>query len=348
VQKKSFRLEELSDLLGADLKGDASCVIDGLADIESAQASQLSFVAGKGYEKLLARTSAGAVLLRPELAADYAGNCLILDNPYWGYARLSGLFSERPSPVPGVHPTAVVADSATVAPTASIGARCVIEAGVSIGAESEIGAGSFIGANTSIGDRCLIHPNVTVYHGVSIGHQVTIHSATVIGSDGFGFAPTKDGWEKIHQLGGVVIGDKTDIGSGCTIDRGALKDTIIEQGVIIDNQVHIAHNVKVGKNTAIAGCTGIAGSTEVGAHCLIGGSVNISGHLKIADHVQFNGASVVTKSIGEPGVYASGTPLQAVKQWRKNAVRFGQLDKLFERVKQFENDKARSSRGSEE
>jgi UDP-3-O-[3-hydroxymyristoyl] glucosamine N-acyltransferase len=342
VQKNSYRLGDLAELLGAQLQGDPEYRIDGLAKIENAQGSDITFVSGKAYLKYLAQTAAGAVLLRPEWSAEYSGNCLLLKDPYWGYARLSGLFSQRPNPMPGIHPTAVVSESATIAPSASIGAHCVVEAEAVIGGHTELAPGVFVGARTMIGENCRLYPNVTIYHDISIGNAVTIHSATVIGSDGFGFAPSADGWEKIHQLGGVVIGNNVEIGSGCTLDRGALSDTVIEQGVIIDNQVHIAHNVRIGEFTAIAGCCGIAGSTEIGAHCLLGGSVNISGHLKIADHVQFNGASVVTKSIREPGTYSSGTPLQPARQWQKNAVRFGHLNDLFDRVKKIEDGESQA------
>ncbi len=338
MQKNVYRLGDLSELLGARLQGDADVDIDGIANIENAQASDITFVSSKSFQKYLSQTSAGAVVLSPQLAEGYNGNCLILDDPYWGYAKLSGLFSQRPQAQPGIHPTAVVADSAEIAPSASIGAHCVVEAGASIGDHTELAAGVYVGANSRIGANCRLYPKVTIYHGVSLGDGVTIHSATVIGSDGFGFAPCASGWEKIHQLGAVTIGNNVEIGSGCTIDRGALSDTVIEQGVIIDNQVHIAHNVKIGEFTAIAGCCGIAGSTEIGSHCLLGGSVNISGHLKIADHVQFNGATVVTKSIREPGVYSSGTPVQPARQWQKNVVRFGHLNELFERVKKLETD----------
>ena len=337
MQKNSYRLGDLAEQLGAQLQGDPEFRVDGLASIEHAQISDITFVSGKAYLKYLVQTSAGAVLLRPEWVGDYTGNCLLLQDPYWGYARLSGLFSHASNAQPGIHPTAVVAATATIAPSASIGPHCVIDAEVTIGAHTELAAGVYVGARTTIGESCRLYPNVTIYHDVSIANAVTIHSATVIGSDGFGYAPCAEGWEKIHQLGGVVIASNVEIGSGCTLDRGALTDTVIEQGVIIDNQVHIAHNVRVGEFTAIAGCCGIAGSTEIGAHCLLGGSVNISGHLKIADHVQFNGASVVTKSIREPGIYSSGTPLQPAKQWQKNAVRFGHLNELFDRVKQLED-----------
>lgn len=348
MEIKSFSLAELADILGAQVQGDPALQVTGLADLEHAEPHQLSFIANKSYEKWLSKTAAGALLLRPELAESYQGNCLIVDNPYWAYARLSGHFSQRPRPTPGVHPTAVVADTAQVHATAAVGPHCVIEDGASVGAGTELAAGVYVGARARLGENCLLYPKVTVYHDVQIGDRVCIHSATVIGSDGFGFAPSSDGWEKIHQLGAVVVGNDVEIGAGCTIDRGAIANTVIDHGVIIDNQVHIAHNVKIGAYTAIAGCSGIAGSTEIGAHCLLGGSTNVSGHLKVADHVQFNGAAVVTRSINEPGVFASGTPLQPVKQWRRNAVRFGQLDNLFERVKRIENSDTNKQAGEDE
>lgn len=338
MHSRVYTLEELSELVGAQLRGDPHYSIDGLATLEDAQSSQMSFLANAAYQKHLSNTAAGAVILNPAVAETYTGNCLVVDDPYRAYARISGLFSRRPQSQPGIHPTATVAETAVVAPTAAVGPRCVIEQGAVVGDHTELAAGVVVGANTVVGAHCRLYPNVTLYHGVTLADHVTIHSATVIGSDGFGYAPTSEGaWEKIHQLGGVVIEDHVEIGAGCTIDRGALSNTHIGRGVIIDNQVHLAHNVKIGNYTAIAGCCGIAGSTEIGAYCLLGGSVNISGHLKIADHVRFNGASVVTKSIREAGVYSSGTPLQPAKQWQKSAVRFGQLDKLFARVKQLES-----------
>lgn len=241
----------------------------------------------------------------------------------------------------GVHATAVIDSSARVAPTASIGAHCVVAANAVIGEGVVLGAGCSVGRASVIGDRSVLHAHVAIYHGVTVGRDVVIHSGVVIGSDGFGFAPNfatdgVSGWQKIHQLGGVVIGDRVEIGANTCIDRGALDDTVIEEGVIIDNLVQIAHNVKIGKYTAIAACTGIAGSTEIGQHCTIAGAVGVVGHLRIADRVHITAKSLVTGSIHESGSYSSGTALTKTAAWRKSAVRFLQLESLFQRVRTLE------------
>lgn len=332
-----YTLNELAAQLQAELCGDPDHIIKGVATVENAKVDQITFISDAAYRRHLSTTQAGAVIVPEDLRNEYGGNRLVVDNPYLSYARLSGLFCRRNKLPAGVHPTAAVDPSARVHESAAIGPHCIVEADCDIGAGAELGAGVFIGSRSQIGSDCLLYPKVTIYHDVRLGERVTIHAASVIGSDGFGFAPTAEGWEKIYQLGGVVVGNNVEIGAGCTIDRGAITNTEIGNGVIIDNQVHIAHNVKIGERTAIAGCCGIAGSTEIGARCLLGGGVLINGHLKVCDDVKFNGASVVTKSIREPGAYSSGTPLQPVKLWQKTAVRVGQLNPLFERVRNLEN-----------
>ena len=237
-----------------------------------------------------------------------------------------------PVPASGVHATALVADEATLGEGVSIGARACVEPGVVLGDGVIIGAGAYVGHDTQIGDRTQIYPNAVIYHRVKIGSDCTVHSQTVIGADGFGFAPGPEGWEKICQLGSVLIGDRVDIGASSTIDRGALEDTVIADGVIIDDQVHIAHNCRIGKNTAIAGCTGIAGSTTIGENCTLANAVGVSGHLEICDNVHLTGQARVTKSITEPGSYSSGTPLAETREWGRNAVRFTQLDALHKRL----------------
>jgi UDP-3-O-[3-hydroxymyristoyl] glucosamine N-acyltransferase len=235
-----------------------------------------------------------------------------------------------------VHP------SAMVDPTARLGRDVVVGPHASVAAEAILGdsvileAGVRVGAGATVGEGSHLYGNVVLYHGVKLGSQCIVHANSTIGSDGFGFARGPEGWEKIHQLGSVVIGDRVEIGAGVTIDRGALGDTRIADGVIIDNQVHIAHNCEIGERTAIAGCVGFAGSTTVGADCTFAGQVGVSGHLRICDNVHFTGQARVTASISEPGTYASGTPLQPARQWGKNAVRFGQLQELAERVKALE------------
>lgn len=226
---------------------------------------------------------------------------------------------------------------ATLGQNIKVAPGCVVEAGAVIGDNTELCAGVVVGPNACVGSDCLLHANVTIAHHCVLGDGVKIHSGTTVGSDGFGYAPNaKEGWVKIHQLGRVVIANNVEIGANCAIDRGAIKDTHIAEGVIIDNLVHIAHNVTIGKRTAIAGCVGIAGSTNIGAGCTMGGFVAINGHLTIGDNVHFNGGTVVTKSISEAGHYASGSPMQDVRSWRRSMVRVTQLDDLASRLKALE------------
>lgn len=332
----TYTLGDLAQRLGAELQGDANCAITGLATLQEAQLGQLGFLANPAYRKYLKNTQASAVIMHPDLASDFDGNKLLLANPYLGYAQLTPLFDLQPVLPSGIHNTAVIDDTATVDPSAAIGACVVIEAGAVIAADVEIGAGCFIGADSIIGRGSRLNPNVTVYHGVTLGEEAIIHSGVVIGADGFGFAPSTQGWTKIHQIGGVIIGNQVELGAGTTIDRGALGDTQLADGVKIDNQVQIAHNVQIGTNTAIAACSAIAGSTTIGAKCTIAGAVGIVGHLTIAEGVHVSAMTMVTKSIKQAGSYSSGTPMSPTKEWRKNAVRYGQLDKLASRVRQLE------------
>lgn len=329
-------LQALADLVGAQLQGDGLCEISGLNTIQDAEPGQLAFLANPNYQKYLSTTRAAAVILKPELSDSYSGNKLLLNNPYLGYARLSALFDTRPVPSERVHPSACVDPSATLGAKVSVGANAVIEAGVEIGEGSTVGSGAVIGSDSRIGRDCLIHANATIYHGISIGDRVTLHSGCIIGADGFGFAPSSEGWVKVHQLGAVCIGNDVEIGAGTTVDRGALDDTVLADGVILDNQVQIAHNVRIGENTAIAGCTAVAGSTHIGKNCTIAGACGIVGHLTLCDGVHVTAMTLVTKSINQPGAYSSGTGMMPSAQWRKSAVRFGQLDKLAGRITRLE------------
>lgn len=334
-----YSLRELAEQLNADWQGDPAALVSEIADLQFATSSQLSFLSNKQYEPFLKTTQAGIVIVAKGVEVPPKLNIILVDNPYQAYAKLSGLFSARFTVRQGVHPAADVDPTAQIAPTAAIAANCVIGPHAVVGANTEVQAGVSIGACTHIGADCLIYPNVVLYHGVTLADRVTIHSGTVIGSDGFGYAPSADGWIKIHQLGGVRVGNDVEIGACTSIDRGAINDTIIEDGVIIDNQVHIAHNVQIGKRTAIAGCVGIAGSTRIGSGCTLGGLVAVNGHITIVDNVHLNGGTIVTKSILEAGTYSSGTPQQDVKTWRKNAVRYGQLSSWVERIKKLEQAK---------
>lgn len=331
-----FTLGELAGQLGATVRGDATQSVSGLATLQDAGPHQLSFLANAQYRKYLASTRAGAVLLKPKDAEDYAGAALLVDNPYLAYARISHLFETRPKAPCGAHPSAVIDPSAQIDPTASIGAQVVIEADVWIGANVVIGAQSFVGARSRVGAGGRLAPRVTLCHDVCIGERVVIQPGAVIGGEGFGFANERGGWEKIAQIGGVRIGDDVEIGANTTIDRGALSDTVIGNGVKLDNQIMIAHNVQIGDNTAMAGCSGISGSTKVGRNCMIAGGAGLVGHIEVCDNVFITGMTMVTRSITEPGSYSSGTAMQPAGEWRKSAARIRHLDDMARRLQQVE------------
>ncbi|WP_298634217.1 UDP-3-O-(3-hydroxymyristoyl)glucosamine N-acyltransferase [uncultured Umboniibacter sp.] len=323
-----YSLKQLASIVGGSVQGDDSYLIQGLATLQSAGPCHLSFLANAKYTSQLASTSAGAVILNPASVESFVGNALVVDDAYVAFAKLTHIFEKKSSSSGGVHPSAVIAGSAKVSPSALIGPNVVVGENVVIGENTVLGANVVIGDESVLGDSCEIKPNVVLYHGVRLGHRVRIHSGSVIGSDGFGFAPMPDGWFRICQLGGVIIGNNVDIGANTCIDRGALDDTEIADDVIIDNLVQIAHNVKIGRYTAIAGAAGVAGSTVVGERCTLAGGAGIVGHLQIADNVHITASTMVTKSITEAGSYSSGTPMMPTSEWRKNAVRFSQLKDL--------------------
>lgn len=331
-----YTLGELADKLALDCIGDREVVITGLATLASASQGQLSFLANPKYQKDLLGTKASAVIVSAEVAACCPTNALVAANPYLSYAQTSQLFDSRCVAQGSIHHSAVVSTTAKLAPNVSIAANAVIGEHVTIAANTSIGAGVVIGDYSVVGEDCLLHANVTVYHGVTLGDRVTLHSGCVIGSDGFGFAPSPTGYIKIAQLGGVKVGCDVEIGAGTTIDRGALDDTLIGNGVIIDNQVQVAHNVQVGDNTAIAGKAGIAGSTIIGKQCTLAGGVGLVGHITIADKVHITAHTVVSKSITKAGSYSSGTGMQETSAWRKSAVRITQLDDIAKRLQRLE------------
>ncbi|RLT92014.1 MAG: UDP-3-O-(3-hydroxymyristoyl)glucosamine N-acyltransferase, partial [Ketobacter sp.] len=275
--REAWQLGELARELGVELQGDANLQVSGMATLGTAQPGQLSFLANPLYRNQLSSTAASAVILQPQYAAECPVSALIADNPYLVYSRVSHFFDRRPRPDQGVHPSAFVADNVVLGVGCRIGPKVVIESGAVLGRNVEVGAGTVIGANCRVGDDCLFHANVTLYHGVKIGHRCTFHGGVVVGADGFGFANEAGQWKKIAQLGAVTIGNDVDVGANTTIDRGAIQDTVIGNGVILDNQIQIAHNVEIGEGTAIAGCTGIAGSTKIGSYCTIAGAVGIAG-----------------------------------------------------------------------
>jgi len=336
TKRESWSLGELAAAIDVELKGDPARQVYGLATLGSAGDGQLSFLANPLYRGQLAQTRASAVILQPQFVDECPTAVLIADNPYLVYSRVSHFFDHRPKPDEGVHSTAFVSGSAVLGAGCRIGPNAVIESGAVLGQNVEVGAGCVIGANCIIGKDCLFHANVTLYHGVKVGERCTFHSGVVVGADGFGFANEQGRWKKIAQLGAVTIGNDVDVGANTTIDRGALQDTVIGNGVILDNQIQIAHNVEIGEGTAIAGCTGIAGSTKIGKYCTIAGAVGIAGHLEIADRVHLTMRSAITKSVTEPGSYSSGTAMSTTAQWRKNAARFRHLDDMARKLNRLE------------
>lgn len=338
---RGYSLQALAEFLGAELRGDPSCTVYRLNTLQDAKEGELSFLANKVYKRYLKDTSASAVILSQADAESFLGNRLICDNPYLAYAQLSKRFDQSYSFSAGVHQSSVVDESARVDPSAFIGAGAVISSGAIVGADVFIGSGVFVGEDSQIGEGSYIHPNVTIYQGVSIGCRTIVHSGAVIGADGFGHANNRGLWVKIHQLGGVEIGDDVEIGACTTIDRGALGNTKIGNGVIIDNLVQIAHNVEVGDNSALAGCSAISGSSTLGKHCVLAGGAGLVGHIDLCDGVVVTARTMVTKSITEPGTYSSGTPFEPNRQWRKNAVRFSQLDGITKRLSALEKGQSR-------
>ena len=308
--------------LGGECVGDAGLEIDRIATLEAATPGSVGFLANPRYRVQLATTRASCVIVAPALRDEAAsrGTAIVTPDPYLYYARLSQWWVAhvRPPAQRGIHPSAVVEPGALVHPSASIGPLASIGPGASIGADTRIGARVVVADGCHIGERCILHPGV------------------VIGADGFGFAPTAGRWEKIEQLGGVRIGNDVEIGANTCIDRGALGDTVIEDGVKIDNLVQIGHNVHVGAHTAMAGCVGVAGSTRIGAHCTLGGSANVFGHLELADHVHVSAATTITRSIREPGQYSGMFPFDDNATWEKNAATLRQLHALRGRLRALE------------
>jgi len=329
--KHAFTLGEIAEKIGATLQGDANCVIARLATLANAKAGDLSFCVANRHDELQ-HTLATAVIVPDGVAASHVPNLLKVKDPYLAYAQVSQWFATCPKQT-GVHPTAVIDATAQIHATASVGANAVIEAGVKLHANVVIGPLCYVGENTEIGEGSRLYARVSVYHGVHIGKRAVIHSGAVIGSDGFGFAEERGQFVKIAQLGSVQIADDVEIGANTTIDRGALDNTVICNGVKLDNQIQIAHNVVLGEHTAMAGMSGVAGSTHIGKYCRIGGAAMIGGHLTITDKVFLSGSSMVTRSIHQSGIYSSGIPARPNAIWKRNVARFQRLDAVFSQLK---------------
>ncbi len=337
MTQEAYTLAELSEIIGAKLRGDPDCKIYGIASLESAKSGDVSFLADKKHVHLLNDTKASAVVV-PERCANLCDkNALVVGNSKLEFIKLTELFNPRMTPKPGRHPTAIVGEGCDIDDSAHLGAYVVIGDNVKISAKTIIRSGTHIGNNVTIGESSLLYSRVTIYDDIVIGDRAIIHSGVVIGADGFGFAPNdKHQWIKIPQIGRVTIGNDVEIGANTTVDRGALDDTKLGNGVKIDNLVMVAHNVEIGDHTLISGCTGIAGSTKIGKHCTIGGAAIINGHIKITDGVMLAGASSVMKPITKPGAYGSTMLLQPLQDWKKSIIRYWKLGDLFARVKKLE------------
>ncbi len=338
MNRTAYRLADIAARFGGRVLGDADTPVNQVATLESAQAGHLAFLASSKYRAQLATTQASAVIVGQADAGATALPRIVCDNPYAYFARISAFLNPSPPVAPGIHPSAVIGEGAQIHSSSHIGPHVVIGAAARIGAHSVIMAGCIIGDRTSIGDNARLYPCVVVYHDCVLGNRLIAHSGVVIGADGFGIALDEDHWLKIPQIGRVVIGDDVEIGANTTIDRGALDDTVIEDGVKLDNQIQVAHNVRIGAHTAIAGCVGIAGSTTIGRHCRIGGSAGILGHLRIADHVEISAFTLIGKSIPERGSYSGIFPFSKNAEWRKNAAHLRHLDELADKVKTLQHE----------
>jgi UDP-3-O-[3-hydroxymyristoyl] glucosamine N-acyltransferase len=334
-------LSSIAAQVGGNVRGDGEVIVHQVAPLSTAQTGQISFLTNSKYRHQLESTLASAVIVSPKVAAELANTrfaCLVSDNPYATYAKVAALLNPAKLPSPGIHPSAQLPETlrAELLPTVSIGPGVVIGSGVKLGDRVVIQANCVVGDNVVMGDGCVLYPLVTVYEGCRLSANVRIHSGTVIGADGFGFAPSQDGWIKIPQIGAVCIGEDVEIGANTTIDRGALADTIIGKGCKLDNQIQIGHNCIIGEHTVIAGCVGIAGSTQVGSWCAIGGAAMILGHLKIADRCEISPGTMVMKSISHSGKYTAIMPLDTHENWLGNASQLRHLSALAKRIVKLE------------
>jgi UDP-3-O-[3-hydroxymyristoyl] glucosamine N-acyltransferase len=338
------RLGVLAQHLGAELRGDADALIERLGPLETADAQTISFLANPRYQVQLAHSQAGCVIVGQALAdaAAARGAALVCSDPYHAFARLTQWWAARTRrpPVPGVHPTAVVEEGVIIAADASVGPLCVLSRGARIGPGAVIGPQCHVGEGASVGAGTWLKARVLLSDACRIGEHGIVHGGAVIGADGFGFAPHEGRRDKIEQLGAVRIGDQVEIGANTCIDRGALDDTVLGDGVKLDNLVQIGHNVRIGDHTAFAGCVGVAGSARIGRHCTAGGGAIILGHLEIVDHVHITAATLITRSIHKPGQYSGAFPFDDNAAWEKNAATLRQLHTLRERLRTLEKKNA--------
>ena len=326
---------EIAERIGAELIG-ADCALSRVAALDDADAGSLSFVASSKFRRGLGTTKAGAVIVAPAHADEAPCTVLVTDNPYLAFAHAAELLHPRPRPAAGIDDSAVVAADASIDASASIGPLCVVESGVQVGARVELGPGCIVRAGAIIGADSRLVARVTLCEGSILGERVLLHPGAVIGREGFGFARDGERWVRIPQVGRVRLGNDVEVGANSAVDRGAIGETLIADGVKIDNLIQIGHNVSIGENTAMAACSGISGSTRIGRNCTIAGAVGMAGHLEIGDNVHFTGMAMVTRSFTEAGLYSSGIPAMVNAEWRRNVARFRHLDDLAKRVKRLE------------
>jgi len=327
-----MELQALADALNLSWQGDASHEIRAVASLASAQSHDLCFVNAPQLLHRSVERRAGAYLVHPDWDIPNAGNCLFSSQPHLDFVRAIALLLPDKAAPSGLHATAVIGQNCQIPDDVSIAAGCVLGDAVKLGAGVRLGPNCVIGEGVSIGPRTQFHSHVTVEKDCQIGADCLLHSGSVIGSDGFGLVETQDGWVKVPQLGKVLLGDRVEVGANTTIDRGALDDTLIGNGVKLDNQIQIAHNVVIGDNTAMAACVGVAGSARIGKDCRISGAAVVLGHLEVTDRVTVTAMSLVTKSLLKPGVYSSGTPLLPNRAWNKTNARYKSLDELAKRI----------------
>lgn len=336
-------LADLSARFELELRGDPDYRIRGVGTLMTGGPGQVSFLANRAYRKQLSNTRSGAVILSAGDADDCPAHCLVAADPYLAFARIAALFDPRPAGKPGIHPNAVVAETATIGENVSIGPQVVVGEHCTVGAGSTIGPGTVLEEQCSLGESCRLYANVSLGFGVTLGNRVIVHPGAVIGADGFGIAFADNHWEKVPQLGSVRIGDDCEIGANSCIDRGAIDDTVLEEDVRLDNLVQIAHNVRIGAHSALAGRVGIAGSAKIGRYCLIAGGGGVSGHIEIADRTTVAAASAVFRSIKEPGTtWSAQLAAQPIRNWQKNVARLQKLDDLARRLIQIERELGKS------
>lgn len=329
-------LAELAVRFACEIKGDPDTVVNGVGTLQSAGPGDVSFLANSKYAKYLSTTRASAVIVDESTVDSVQVAALVHKNPYAIYAQIAAFLHPVFEHPPGIHPSVVIERDTSIPASASIGPHVTVEAGAQIGERVRIGPGSVIGRDCVIGDDSRLVARVVLRSNVRLGHRCILHPGVVVGSDGFGIAQTPDGWVKVPQLGGVLIGDDVEIGSNTTIDRGAIDDTILENGVKLDNQIQIGHNVRVGEHTVMAACAGVSGSTTIGKRCFVAGMVGFVGHLEVVDDVMITGRTMVSSSLTKPGMYSGALPADDTRRWRRNSARFRQLDDIAKRLAKLE------------